>query len=55
MVDLLHDAIQKQLLAEPKLTYKKVVELAQSPGTAAHNIQEIKSIGEGNPRKSTRL
>lgn len=37
------DAIQKWLLAEPKLTYKRAMELAQCLETAAQNVEGMKS------------
>ena len=44
------DSIQRRLLAEPKLTYKRAVELAQGMERAAENVQELK--GEKNPTAS---
>ena len=40
-------AIQKRLLAEPKLTYAKAVEIAQSIETAAQSMRELRVKPEG--------
>ncbi len=37
------DSIQKRLLAEPNLTYKKAVELARGLETADRNVQLLKN------------
>ena len=37
-----NEAVQRRLLAEPKLTYEKAVELALSMETAARNVTELK-------------
>ena len=41
------DAIQKRLLSEPKLTYKRAVELAQSLETADKNVKLLGKQGKG--------
>ena len=36
-------AIQKRLLAEPKLTYQKALELARGLETATRNVKELET------------
>ena len=38
-----HDRTQNRLLSEPKLTYEKALEIAQSQETAAQNLRELKN------------
>ena len=38
-----HDRTQNRLLYEPKLTYEKALEIAQSQETAAQNLRELKN------------
>ena len=50
------DAIQKRLLAESKLTYKKAVEVAQSLETADKNIKLLKQprkVASGGVKSAT--
>ena len=42
------DSIQKHLLAEPRLTYEKAVELSQSMEMAAQNVKDLKVKQEGS-------
>ena len=42
------DLIQKRLLAEPRLTYEKAVELSQSMEIAAQNVKDLKVKQEGS-------
>ena len=44
------ESIQKRLLAEPKLTYAKAVELSQSMETAIQNVKELKVRSEASRR-----
>ena len=48
-------AIQKRLLAEPKLTYAKAVEIAQTTESAAQSMRElrVKSESDANPAQPT--
>ena len=48
------DTIQKRLLAEPKLTYAKALELAQGLETAAQNVKEISCKETASPYTPTR-
>ena len=41
------DAMQKRLLAEPRLTYARAVELAQALERADKNVKELKPRGKG--------
>ena len=41
-------AIQKRLLAEPKLTYAKAVEIAQATETAAQRMRELQVKSEND-------
>ena len=42
------DTIQKRLLAEPRLTYEKTVELSLSLEMAAQNVRDLKIRQEGS-------
>ena len=48
------EAIQKQLLSKPKLTYEQAVELALSLERAAQNIQDLKTRKEGSGHNQPR-
>ena len=48
------EAIQKQLLSKPKLTYEQAVELALSLERAAQNIQDLKTKKEGSSHNQPR-